>query len=61
MHKLLKVSEEAARNYIKRFLFKHTDFIAEEFSDGFTTGYTPNYIKVYVPLKLDAGKNTRWS
>lgn len=56
LHKLLKVSEEAARNYIKRFLFKHTDFIAEEFSDGFTTGYTPNYIKVYVPLKLDAGK-----
>jgi threonylcarbamoyladenosine tRNA methylthiotransferase MtaB len=56
LHKLLKVSEEAARNYIKRFLFKRTDFIAEEFSDGFTTGYTTNYIKVYVPLKLDSGK-----
>ncbi len=56
LHKLLKVSEEAARNYINRFLFKRTDFISEEFSDGFTTGYTPNYIKVYVPLKLDAGK-----
>ena len=56
LHRLLAAGEEASAKYIKRFLNKPLDFIAEEYSEGFTTGYTPNYIKVYAPLRLECGK-----
>jgi len=52
----LKAGEASSKKYVQRFLGKTTDFIAEEYSDGFTTGYTPNYIKVYAPLHLDCGE-----
>ncbi len=56
LHRLLKAGETSSKKYVERFLGKVTDFIAEEYSDGFTTGYTPNYIKVYAPLRLKCGK-----
>lgn len=56
LHRLLKAGEEASESYLNRFLNKKTDFISEEYQDGFTTGYTPNYIKVYVPLPLVSGR-----
>lgn len=56
LHRLLKAGEEASKSYLNRFLNKKTDFISEEYQDGFTTGYTPNYIKVYVPLPLVSGR-----
>lgn len=56
LHRLLAAGEASSKKYTERFLNKPTDFIAEEYSDGFSTGYTPNYIKVYAPLTLECGK-----
>lgn len=56
LHRLLAAGEASSKKYTERFLNKPTDFIAEEYSDGFSTGYTPNYIKVYAPLPLECGK-----
>ncbi len=55
LHRLIDAARSAEREYISRFFGTRTDFIAEEYADGFTVGYTGNYIKVYVRDNLPAG------
>ncbi|MDE6586483.1 MAG: MiaB/RimO family radical SAM methylthiotransferase [Clostridia bacterium] len=56
LHRLLSAGENAAKEYISRFIGKTLEFIAEEEEDGYITGYTGNYIKIYLPEKISAGK-----
>lgn len=56
LKRLIAAGETAAKKYVQKFSGGVTDFIAEEYSEGFTTGYTPNYIKVYAPMSLESGK-----
>lgn len=56
LHALLAAGQEAEKRFISGFVGQTLDFIAEEFSEGFTTGYSGNYIKIYLPEKKEAGK-----
>lgn len=52
LHKLLDRAKIASERYISRFIGRQTDFIAEEFLDGYTVGYSGNYIRLYVSGEL---------
>lgn len=55
LHALLKAGEEASARYIRGFIGKTLEFIAEEKEGAYWTGYTGNYIKIYLPDGVAAG------
>lgn len=56
LHRLIERAKQAEDRYISRFIGSELDFIAEEYSDGYTVGYSGNYIKVYVSGGIATGK-----
>ena len=55
LHALLKAGEEASARYMRGFIGKTLEFIAEEKEGAYWTGYTGNYIKIYLPDGVAAG------
>lgn len=53
---LMKKADECAHKYIRKFIGRKLEFIAEETKEGFTHGYTGNYIKIYVKGELVSGE-----
>lgn len=51
--RLIKVSEELEREYMKKFINKGLTVLIEEYKDGFSFGHTSNFIHVKIPGKLE--------
>lgn len=49
LHRLLRAGESASMRYIAGAIGETTDFIAEEYADGFTEGYTETILKFMCP------------
>lgn len=59
LHALLTAAEESAQRFIKKFLGRELEIIAEDAEGGYTSGYTGNYIRVYVKGTLVSGEKYR--
>lgn len=51
-HKLLALSDECEKEYLKEFIGKTMEILTEEEKDGYTYGYTTNYLRVKVDQSL---------
>ena len=55
-HKLLALSDECEKEYLKEFIGKTMEILTEEEKDGYTYGYTTNYLRVKVDQSLPHNK-----
>lgn len=51
-HKLLALSDDCEKEYLKEFIGKTMEILTEEEKDGYTYGYTTNYLRVKVDQSL---------
>lgn len=56
LHRLLSAAKDCAESYVSSRIGATYDFIAEEYSEGYTCGYTGNYIRIYAEGKAEIGK-----
>ena len=55
-HKLLALSDECEKEYLKEFIGKTMEILTEEEKDGYTYGYTTNYLRVKVDQSMPHNK-----
>lgn len=55
-HKLLALSDDCEKEYLKEFIGKTMEILTEEEKDGYTYGYTTNYLRVKVDQSMPHNK-----
>lgn len=55
-HKLLALSDDCEKEYLKEFIGKTMEILTEEEKDGYTYGYTTNYLRVKVDQSMRHNK-----
>ncbi|MBO4251372.1 MAG: tRNA (N(6)-L-threonylcarbamoyladenosine(37)-C(2))-methylthiotransferase MtaB [Clostridia bacterium] len=56
LDRLLEVKKRLKADFAAAMKGKLTDFLPEEFKDGYTEGYSGNYLRLYVKGKVPVGK-----